>query len=104
MIDINSEKLIQFRDLPAYLQKILGRRPSLSTLQRWRLKGSDGVKLETIRIGGNRFTSAEALNRYFAQKTAAADGDSVANVATQAQADESQSYLASEGFTSPAGK
>ena len=41
---------------------------------RWRLRGIRGVKLETIKIGGRRFTSAEALARFIEQSTAAADG------------------------------
>ena len=34
------------------------------------------MKLETLLAGGTRYTSAEALGRYFARATAAADGES----------------------------
>ena len=49
-------------------------KPHISTLHRWRLRGVRGVKLETVLIGGRRFTSDEALSRFFARTTAAADG------------------------------
>ena len=38
--------------------------PHVSTLHRWRLRGVRGVKLETVLIGGRRFTSEEALRRF----------------------------------------
>ena len=56
--------------------RILPGRPHVSTLHRWRLRGVQGVKLETIRIGGRRFTSLEALEQFSARVTAAANGES----------------------------
>lgn len=49
-------------------------RPHTSTLIRWADRGTRGVKLETVLVGGRRFTSLEALERFFAATTAAADG------------------------------
>jgi len=46
----------------------------VSTVHRWRLRGNLGVKLETVRIGGKRMTSREALERFHERVTAAADG------------------------------
>lgn len=46
----------------------------VSTVHRWRLKGVKGIRLETFMRGGVRFTSQEALERFFAASTAAADG------------------------------
>ena len=51
-------------------------RPHVSTLHRWRIRGVQGVKLETVRIGGRRFTSLEALERFSASVTAIANGES----------------------------
>ena len=45
----------------------------LSTLHRWRTRGVRGHVLETLRIGGKRVTSIEALQR-FADSLSAADG------------------------------
>ena len=45
------------------------------TVHRWRLRGVKGIKLETTRVGGRRYTTAEWLDRFHAAVTAAADGD-----------------------------
>lgn len=69
-IDINSESLLTFsvaaRSLPG--------QPHVSTIHRWRLRGVRGIKLETALIGGIRYTSREALQRFSMRLTAAADG------------------------------
>lgn len=50
-----------------------GKRPCAATLWRWALRGVRGIKLESIVCGGARCTSAEALRRFFARLTEAAD-------------------------------
>jgi hypothetical protein len=45
-----------------------GKRLALQTLHRWRLNGVRGTRLETILIGGSRFTSAEAIQRFIAEQ------------------------------------
>ena len=45
-----------------------GKRLSLATLHRWRLHGVRGTRLETILIGGSRYTSAEAIQRFVAEQ------------------------------------
>jgi hypothetical protein len=72
-IDISSERLISL----AEATKVLPGRPHLSCLHRWRLRGVAGIKLETVRVGGRRYTSDEALQRFIAAVTAAADGKAV---------------------------
>jgi len=71
VIDHTSETLLTFAEAAA----VLPDRPHVSTLHRWRLRGIGGVKLETIRIGGRRYTSHEALERFIGNTTAAADGE-----------------------------
>jgi hypothetical protein len=39
--------------------------PSPATSYRWALKGLRGVKLETVMLGGRRYTSREAVTRFF---------------------------------------
>lgn len=68
-IDIKTEHIVTFKEAARYLP----RHPAISTLQRWRLYGIEGVKLETIRIGGIRYTSLEALQRFADATTAAVD-------------------------------
>lgn len=100
MIDVSNETLIRFRDLPSWSHENLGKRIHPSTFQRWRLRGVRGVKLLTVLTGGTRCTSVEALNRFFAATTAAADGQPVESYAhadlLQQAADEA--FLASHGI------
>ena len=72
-IDIHAETLLT---LPQAAKSLPGR-PHLSTLHRWRLPGVHGVRLETCLLGGRRYTSEEALERFAAATTAAADGTRV---------------------------
>ena len=61
-IDIKEETLIHFPDARSEFHN--GRRHSMASLHRWRLHGVRGIKLETIRIGGLRYTSREAIVRF----------------------------------------
>jgi hypothetical protein len=62
-IDISTEELLSF---PEACEKIPGR-PHLATLHRWRLRGVRGVKLESCLVGGRRYTSVQAIERFCAQ-------------------------------------
>jgi Protein of unknown function (DUF1580) len=70
MVDINREQLLTFTEAA----KLLPGRPNVATLWRWRTAGCRGVKLETVLVGGKRYTSREALQRFVDATTAAADG------------------------------
>ena len=78
MIDPINDKLIPFGKLPSWCEKNLGHRISPSTLHRWRFRGIRGVKLETILIGGKRFTGESQLLFFFAASTRAQDGKTYA--------------------------
>src|SRR5262245_45090642 len=73
MIDISSETLLTLleaaRSLPG--------RVHLSTVHRWRLRGVRGIKLETCRVGGKRYTPREALQRFAEATTAEANGETL---------------------------
>lgn len=69
-IDITTENMIPFPDAPKHIPG----RPHIATVNRFRLRGSHGVKLETVKVGGRRFTSLEAIQRFVDAVTAAADG------------------------------
>lgn len=56
-------------------QTLPGGAVHVSTIHRWRMKGVRGVRLETFLRGGIRYTTDEAIERFFAATTAAADGD-----------------------------
>lgn len=70
MIDTATENIIPIPEVPAHVPS----RPHIATVWRWMQRGVRGVKLETILIGGKRFTSAEAIQRFIEDSTAAADG------------------------------
>lgn len=74
MIDTTTESVITLAEAA---RDTAGRRLHLSTVHRWRLRGVAGVKLETVLIGGRRYTSREALQRFFARSTAARDGQHI---------------------------
>ncbi len=80
----DEEKLLS---LPAAVEAATGQRPHPSTLHRWRLRGIAGVRLETVRCGGKRLCSVEAVRRFLADVTAATDGASTpARTSRQRQA------------------
>lgn len=64
-MDLANEQLIPFSEAR---EAFPGRkRVGLATLHRWRLRGvRGGVVLETMVVGGQRFTSVEAIARFVA--------------------------------------
>jgi hypothetical protein len=52
------------------VEQATGRRPHLSTVIRWTTKGSSGVKLESLVLGGRRFTTVENVLSYLRDVTA----------------------------------
>lgn len=74
-IDLKKEKPISLAAagrLP-YWGKDRGVNPS--TTWRWYRKGVNGVKLETIVVGGTRMTTEPACLRFIERTTAAANGE-----------------------------
>jgi hypothetical protein len=72
------ETAIPLGDVPNHLPKKShsGKKVSKATVYRWTYHGvRGGIKLETCFFGGQRYTSKEALDRFFAAITAAADGE-----------------------------
>ena len=101
MINIQTESLIPFRKVPAWTKEHLGNRVHPTTIHRWRLRGARGVKLETLLAGGTRYTSVEALNRFFAGTTAAADGETYvveSDVIDDEAVQDAEENLTSEGI------
>jgi hypothetical protein len=60
MIDLMNERLLPLGEL----SRAVPSRPVRSTVRRWAGEGIDGVVLETVRLGGRRYTSHEALARF----------------------------------------
>jgi hypothetical protein len=74
MIDIQNEKLVLVSDLPKRLPKRGNKYVHISAVYRWMKQGCAGVRLETVFYCGNRYTSEEAVNRFWQSVTAAKDG------------------------------
>jgi hypothetical protein len=70
MIDISTEQLLTFSEAARRLPGSV----HTSTLHRWRLRGLKNTRLETILVGGRRYTSVQGLARFAAAVTAARDG------------------------------
>jgi len=62
MIDINVEHTLPLNEAA----KVVPGRPHTATIWRWWRRGVKGVKLETVVVGGRRFTSVEAIQRFIA--------------------------------------
>ena len=69
MIDLQTESILAVRDIPEHVPG----RPHIATCWRWIYHGVRGVKLATIVVGGRRFTSKEAIERFIEASTATAD-------------------------------
>ena len=67
--NLTDERLVRLTDVP----KLLPTRPHPGTIRRWQLRGIRGVTLETQLVGGVRYTSHEALDRFLRNSTAAAE-------------------------------
>jgi len=80
MIDIRREKL---RLLTKASADIPGN-PHVSTIFRWALRGIRGVKLETAVVGGRKYTSIEAIDRFIA-RLSGVDAAQTPSVAQQRQ-------------------
>ena len=78
--DLLDEELVNVKTLPNILEPRNGKKVHLSAIYRWLKTGLSGVKLESVVIANERFTTKEALNRFWVKVTEARDG-------LQAQAD-----------------
>ena len=66
MIDTSTETLL----LPAQAAQAAPSRPHAATIVRWMLTGvAGGLKLESVKVGGRRYTSREALERFIERCT-----------------------------------
>ena len=63
-IDLNNDQLIPIADVPNYLPRRRGKKTHYQTVYRWATKGVRGSRLVTIKVGGIRYTSLEALRRF----------------------------------------
>ena len=60
-----TDQSIALSDAPKYLPRRNGKKVHYSTVYRWATKGARGRVLETRLVGGIRYTTREALQRFF---------------------------------------
>lgn len=72
--DLREDQPLSLLDAADFLSKLTGQKPHVSTLWRWCLKGCKGVRLESICIGGKRFVTAAAIERFIEASSEARPG------------------------------
>lgn len=74
MIEIDREEVFALRHAAKYIPsgRLEGKAAHHSTLYRWASTGIGGVVLETVMIGGIRFTSKAALMRFIERRNGGA--------------------------------
>ncbi len=89
------EQLLSFADASRVLQS----RPHVSSIWRWSTRGVRGIRLETVQVGGRRFTSREALERFIARTTAARDEAAAVDYPSRKRRiEQADDHLRREGF------
>ena len=63
-IELSTETPITIAEVPLHIPKRRGRKVHYSTVYRWMTKGVRGRRLESLLIGGVRYTTLEALARF----------------------------------------
>lgn len=71
---ILTEDVLTLSDARRELAGITGKRPDKSTMARWIHRGVGGIKLESVALGRQLFTSKQALTRFIEARTAKALG------------------------------
>ena len=69
MIDIAHETTISFSEAADSLPTRRGRKPHIASIHRWATRGFNGVCLEYLKLGGQRITSVEAVQRFLDRLT-----------------------------------
>jgi hypothetical protein len=64
-LNLLTEDVITLTEARNFLPKVEGqKRPHVSTIWRWTLRGIGGTKLETVKIGSRIVTSKQAMTRF----------------------------------------
>lgn len=64
MIELRNEQLLTLADATKLIPGRFGKKLSIKTIHRWALHGVRGVQLETVKMGGRKMTSREAIQRF----------------------------------------
>lgn len=69
------EQVMTLVEAAGWLERRFGRRPNVTTIWRWAIKGIRGVRLRTISLGRYRYTSERALEQFIAEISGALPGE-----------------------------
>lgn len=107
-IDARHEDVFPLTDAYKRAEPLIGKRLAQSTFYRWSGKGVKGVRLETRMLGGTRYTSLEAIQRFFDALTEVTDAHRSAPMATEPtrnrQAEIDQAHKECDEYFGPHGK
>lgn len=67
-IDLQNEKLVAIGEVPSLLPRRRGKKTHYQTVWRWATKGINGKILATVKLGGVRYTSVEALRDFLVER------------------------------------
>lgn len=67
--ELLEDKPMTLLEAAAYIGKITGQKPHISTVYRWCRKGCKGVRLECLCIGSRHFVTPSALDLFVEQST-----------------------------------
>ena len=96
-VGMMNEDLVLFSEAGAAFPA--GRNPSPATLHRWRLKGvCGGVVLETVKIGGARYTSRQAIQRFIARQNSSEQKPELTAEERRARSAAARAVLAGRGI------
>ncbi len=98
-IDLHKEHLVSLSEARA----IIPGRPALCTVFRWTLRGIRNVRLESCLVGGKRFSSIEAVDRFIVainERVSRVSGGSTLRVhPRESQINRADRILENEGVT-----
>jgi len=63
-LDVTKETAITLAEVPNHIPKRNGKKAHYSTVYRWVTQGTKGRCLESVLVGGARFTTVEAVQRF----------------------------------------
>lgn len=85
-IDARHEEVFPLSQAYKRAEPLIGKRLAQSTFYRWASRGVKGIRLETRFLGVGRYTSTEALQRFFDRLTEATDSHRGGVIATESKA------------------
>ncbi len=67
-IELSNETPLTLAEVPLHVPRRNGRKVHCSTVYRWVTKGVRGKRLESLFVGGVRYTTVEAIERFLKAK------------------------------------